>query len=209
MTRAPKTPVELDELVDLPEDEAEELARALLAAWAPTELDAAVNEALIAAAIEDPLAPPTDEEVAESERLRLALDGHGEHPDAVLAHALRLAVTPSELETDASERLAEAVASPHASPKRRSNVLYVTFGAVGTAIAALAASWLLLLRPALDSGGGRDLARQAQDLAVSRSTAALFSEKFETSATTHRVDRIASARSRELRSNRYALWGVR
>ena len=56
--------------------------------------------------------------------------------------------------------------------------------------------------------GGQALVPEA-DLAVSRSTAALFSEKFDTAETTSRVDRIVSARSRELRSNRYALWGVR
>jgi hypothetical protein len=42
-----------------------------------------------------------------------------------------------------------------------------------------------------------------------RTTAPLFSERFETGDTTARMDAIASARGRDLRDNRYASWGVR
>ncbi|GMV12886.1 MAG: hypothetical protein AMXMBFR56_11100 [Polyangiaceae bacterium] len=91
----------------------------------------------------------------------------------------------------------------------RAKVLVIAFGSVATAAVALAASWFLVIAPALRDGPGAELAEQAQALAVSRSTAAMFPEKFEPGATTARVDRIALARSRELRSNRYALWGVR
>jgi hypothetical protein len=42
----------------------------------------------------------------------------------------------------------------------------------------------------------------------SRSTAPLFRVGSE-GATSSRIDRIASARSRDLRDNRYAQWGVR
>jgi hypothetical protein len=37
----------------------------------------------------------------------------------------------------------------------------------------------------------------------------LFAERFETGETTARMDLIASARSRDLRNNRYTAWGVR
>lgn len=202
-----KPPIELEELPSLPEEEEEAYARALLAAWSPSELDPGVNEALIAAALEDPLAPPTEDEIAESERLRLALDGEGHHPGADLARALRAAAAPGKLgETETAQIVEDALST---SPRiRRGNVIFVSFGAAGAAIAALAASWFLFVRPALETEGGQALVPEA-DLAVSRSTAALFSEKFDTAETTSRVDRIVSARSRELRSNRYALWGVR
>lgn len=189
----------------LPEEREEELARALRAAFAPSELDPAVNEALIAAALEDPLAPPTEEEIAESARLRDALDGRGHHPAADLALALRAAVAPEAL----PELDAERVATRVVGRRSRGKLLVLAFGTAATAAVALAASWFLVLRPALDSEHGTKLAQQAEELAVSRSTAAMFSEKFEPGATTARVDRIALARSRELRSNRYALWGVR
>lgn len=195
-----------DALPLLPEEQEEELARALRAAWAPGALDPAVNEALIALALEDPLAPPTEEEIAESARLRDALEGKGHHPSAELARALRAAAHPAELRQLDAERVASRVLGRRAS---RARVVAVAFGSVATAAVALAASWFLVIAPALRDGHGAELAERAQALAVSRSTAAMFPEKFEPGATTARVDRIALARSRELRSNRYALWGVR
>lgn len=195
-----------DALPLLPEEQEEELARALRAAWAPGALDPAVNEALIALALEDPLAPPTEEEIAESARLRDALEGKGHHPSAELARALRAATHPAELRQLDAERVARRVLGRRAS---RARVVVVAFGSVATAAVALAASWFLVIAPALRDGHGAELAERAQALAVSRSTAAMFPEKFEPGTTTARVDRIALARSRELRSNRYALWGVR
>ena len=208
MTRDSNDLLELEALPLLPEEQEEELARALRAAWAPGELDAAVNEALIAAALEDPLAPPTEEEALASERLRRALEGHGHDPSADLAHALRAAAAPRILRAEVAERIAERSLAV-TSRATRGNVIYVSFGAAAAAIAALAASWFVLVRPALDSGAAMDMQAAARDLAVSRSTAGLFSEKFETAGTTSRVDRIATHRARDLRSNRYALWGVR
>ena len=208
MTEHPKDPATDADLPLLPEEQEEELCRALRAAFAPSALDEAVNEALIAAALEDPLAPPSPEEIAESTRLREALEGRGAHPAAELAHALRSAATPDKLGALAAERVAAQALGRRTGAPRRNNVRFVAFGTAATAIAALAAGWFLVLAPALDAGH-EGFARRAADLAVSRSTAAMFSEKFEAAETTARVDRIALARSRELRSNRYALWGVR
>lgn len=196
-----------DDLALLPEEQEEELARALRAAFAPGLLDEAVNEALIAAALEDPLAPATEEEIAESARLRDALDGKARHAAADLARALRLAASPPALRALDAERVASQVFGRRSARGRR--VTVVAFSAAATAALALAASWFLAIRPALDSEPGAELAREVEDLAVSRSTAGMFTEKFESGATTARVDRIALARSRDLRSNRYALWGVR
>lgn len=182
-----------------PEQE-EELTRALRAAWAPAELDPALNEMLIEAALEDPFAEPSDEEIAESERLRRALDGEGEHPDADLARALSLAHAPRELEPGQSRHLARQALT------RRSNVIYVVFGAAATLVAA-AAVVMLFLFPASKSAA--PAMQPAEKLAVSRSTVSMFNKKFDTADTTARIDRIASARARDLRQNQYAMWGVR
>ncbi len=208
MTREGSRPDEL-ELGEEPEllPEVEEgLFQALAAAWQPREIDPAVNEALIAAALEDPLAPATEDELVASERLRRALEGEGDDPDAELARALRHASAPKALDELSRERVLRKSLGGGARA-RRGAVIYVGFGAVA-AIATLAAALLLFLKPALDHGGAGALAR---DLALSRSTAALFKspDDFDGPATTSRVDRIASSRARELRQNRYAMWGVR
>jgi hypothetical protein len=194
----------------------QELADALRCAWAPAELDARKNEALIALAIEDPLAPAGEDEIAESERLRRALDGEGEHPLSDLARALSAAHRPAPLATTTADRIAAELGSDPApeveaaptSAARRGTVIYVVFGAAAATL-ALAASIALFVGPMKKSPDAGDVAARMQDLALSRSTAAMFQEKFETGETTARVDRIATARERELRSNRYALWGVR
>lgn len=218
MSREPDDRLDSELLPVLPDDVERALAAALRAAWAPTEIDSATNDALITLALEDPLAAPTAEEVAESERLRRALDGDGDHPYADLARALASAGRPSELEPARVERLvADLGREPEPLPlhepaptsaARRGNVIYVVFGAAAATL-ALAASVALFVGPARRAAPSSEMAARLQDLAVSRSTASMFSEKFETEETTERVDRIALARARELRSNRYALWGVR
>lgn len=184
----------------LPPEQEQELARALRAAWAPGELDPALNEMLIEAALEDPFAEPSDEEIAESERLRRALDGEGEHPDAALARALASAHKPRELTKQEGQHLARRALV------RRSNVVYVAFGAAATLVAAAAAVLLFLFPASRSAAPG---SRPPEQLAVSRSTVPMFNRKFETADTTSRIDRIASARARDLRKNQYAMWGVR
>jgi hypothetical protein len=184
-----------------------ELISALKAAWAPSELDPAVSELLITQALEDPLAPATDEEIAESERLRQALDGELPHPDADLARAVRLAAEPGDLSELSGARAEKAAmgGAPASSRGRRGAVIPLVFGAAAATL-AVAASVALFLRVAPQ---GEDVAQSARSLAVSRSTAPLFDEKFEPGQTSARIDRIALARARDLRSNRYAMWGVR
>ncbi|MEI9950878.1 MAG: hypothetical protein WDO74_18360 [Pseudomonadota bacterium] len=86
-------------------------------------------------------------------------------------------------------------------------MIFYRFAGVASAL-ALAAAVLLRLTTELrtSSAPAPDLASLA--LAQSRSTAALF-QRDSGGAPSERIDRIASARSRELRDNRYALWGVR
>jgi hypothetical protein len=205
-----------------PAEEAE-LAEALRAAFAPAALSPERHAALLAFALEDPFAPASADELRESERLRQALEtGNDHHADAALARALRSAVSPPSLTGEARER-AEARVRPLgdapepnstkservAEPRR--NVVFVTFGAV--ALAAAAGFVLMLARPSAEPPASAELARTnagpRPELLQSRTTGELFHERFEAGATTARIDRITSARARDLRENRYALWGVR
>ncbi len=203
MTRTDDTtPIALLE----PEDE-RALGAALRAAWAPAELDAELNEMLIEAALEDPLAPPTEDELVQSERLRQALEGEGAHPDVDLARALAAAAAPRELGREPAERIAREAVKPE-----RSNVILVAFGTVATVAVAAAAAIMLFVHP-LDRAAAPATAMAPAatiPLAQSRSTAPLFNRQaFETQNATARIDRIAAARGRELRDNQYAMWGLR
>jgi hypothetical protein len=207
-----------DENADLLEPEQEEdLVTLLRAAWQPTPLDEGVNRRLIELALEDPLAPPSADELVESERLRRALEGDGTHPDAALAQALRTAAHPTDagaLAQRRAEQIGETlpaaelgrIQSRSSGPSR----VYVLVGSAAAAL-ALAASVLIVLRPAerrLEPGAVSATVERGA-LTPARSTQELFSDKFEPGEASTRIDRIATARARELRSNRYALWGVR
>lgn len=178
---------------------------ALAAAAHPAELDASVNERLIELALEDPLAPPSEEELIESARLRDALEHGGEHEDAATLAALRAAFD-ADAEPPELERALEV-----ALPRRpRSNVIFAVFGAASAALAAAAVFALLVSTQARDQAPAVAAAPGAEaELSRPRSTASLFSERFETEGTTARMDLIARTRGRELRDNRYAAWGVR
>ena len=222
---------EKDPLLDLgpplpvldPADEAE-LAEALRAAYAPAALSPARHAALLAFALEDPLAPASADELRESERLRHALEGGDDsHADVALARALRSALSPPTLAAEARQRAeasvrsdgdapASAPASPKGAAEPRRNVVFVTFGAV--ALAAAAGFALMLTQPHDEPPASAALAiasavAPARELLQSRTTGELFHERFEAGATTARIDLITSARERDLRENRYALWGVR
>jgi hypothetical protein len=189
----------------LPELDASEelrLGALLVHAYRPSDIDPARHEVLLVAALEDPFAEPSPEELAESERLRQALEGHGDHRDAHLARALSAAFSPSFAPPQLQPK-----ALPSIPARRSSQVIFYRFAAVTTALAIAAAVLLqLTARQRSSSASAPDLATLA--LAQSRSTAAFFRADTE-SAPSERIDRIASVRSRELRDNRYALWGVR
>jgi hypothetical protein len=187
-----------------------QLLGALEAAWRPGELDSATNERLIEMALEDPLAPATEEELAESARLRDALAQGAPHEAVLTLAMLRASFEGSDasqplLESTVEQAVHDALGVPApapAAPKPRANVVFAVFGATS---AALAAAALLLLFV----GTASRSAPEQVSLNRPRSTTPLFSERFDTEGTTARMDAIASARSRDLRDNRFASWGVR
>jgi hypothetical protein len=203
----------------LPPARLAELLEALEAAWRPAELDSATNERLIEMALEDPLAPATEEELAESARLRDALEQGAPHEAVATLAVLRAAFEAGDaseplIESSVNQAVHEALHGvPAPSKQRQGNVIFAVFGASS---AALAAAALLLLFVGTPSRSAREQASVssaepslAAGLARPRSTAPLFSERFETEGTTARMDAIASARSRDLRDNRFASWGVK
>ena len=169
------------------------LARALCAAYAPSELAPGRHAEILRAALDDPFAPPSADELRESARLRRALEDRDvSHPDAALARALAAAISPEPLSDAASRELLRRAAP------RKPNVVFVTFGALGLAVAA---AFALFVARAPNPGHEPPLAR-------SRTTQDLFREPFDPNRTSERIDRIAEARERDARENRYALWGV-
>jgi hypothetical protein len=196
--------------IELSATEVAELAEALVSAYAPAELDPRVNERLIRAAIQDPLAPPSSEELVESERLRRALDGDGTHPDMNLIGSLARAHGIAGADNvDAAVDNATRGALSRRAGQRHGNLIYVSFGVVVAAAAAV-----VLLVPGLEHPASERQERSTSPspatakLEASRSSEALFSERFERGRTSERIDRIASARARELRQNRFRSWGV-
>lgn len=200
----------------LPPDKEAELLLALEAALRPSELDPRVHERLLELALDDPLAPASEEELIESARLRDALDR--DTPDAD-AHLLRALAAPFAQDSEraalhqrddreahaAVERaLGGALPSATAAPAPRRNVVYAVFGGASALLAAAAAAVLFV-----GSRSAEPVAAEVSAYVVPHSTASLFAERFETGDTTARMDLIASARSRDLRDNRYASWGVR
>lgn len=217
MTEPRRPPLPPDEALDAPEPsapelspaEAEALVAALRGAWTPGAPRAEVERALRELALEDPLSPPTAAEVAAAGALAGALAdaladadaARSAPPELALALALRCAVHPPPLPPAAAARaLASAplVATPPRS--RTGRLVLVAFGATG-ALAAAAAVALAL--GAWSATPSRPLPH------ASRSTTGLFVEHFTVGGATERIDRIASVRSRELRDNRFAAWGVR
>jgi hypothetical protein len=186
------------EPLPLPPEQEAELLEALEAALRPAELDARVQERLLEMALEDPLAPPSEQELVESARLRDALEQGGPHEAQALLSALRFAGEPR---TD--EAAVESAVKGALRHGRRGKLIYAVFGGASAVLAAAAMLMLLV------GTAAKDAPAPAAELAKPRSTAPLFSERFETEGTTARMDLIASERSRDLRENRYASWGVR
>jgi len=189
----------------LPPEEARELVTSLLAAARPGELDERVNERLLEQALGVPLAPPTEAELVESERLRRALETDAAHPDADVLRALRAAFTVAD-DAAVERALTAAERAGPGAAATRSNVVLAWFGAASVVVAAAAAIALFI---AGKSPAEAPTARPSDELVRARSTTDLFAEPFETSGTTARMDRIADARGRDLRANRYAAWGVK
>lgn len=155
-----------------------------------------------------PDAPPSEEELTASARLRDALEDPspvlGRSPDADLARALALAHAPRDIDPNEHRAIVERAIVEGTRRRRKQQrgvVIRVTFGV--SAIVAVAASILLFLDMRVPTPA-------ALELAVTRSTQSLFPERFpQVGGESARIDRIAMARSADLRENRFARWGVR
>ena len=166
-----------------------------------------MNERLIEMALEDPLAPASEEELIESARLRDALADGTPHAGAGVLGALGAPFQPPRGGEDAVQRAVDAALGPPSqeTPRQRPNVVYAVFGAASAVLAAAAAVALLIGQ----TRSAAPVATAPSALVKPHSTAALFADRFQTGDTTARMDLIAGARSRDLRDNRYASWGVK
>ncbi|MBL9111009.1 MAG: hypothetical protein JNM74_17125 [Myxococcales bacterium] len=159
--------------------------------------DAAANEGAL-----DLDAPPTEDELREADALARALEGASTSDDATFLRAVRLAHAPEKYPLSDEENARIAARALGKAPSARSGrVIRVAFGAASFALAAAAAIVLVL-------GGDRGSPAPTR-LAQSRSTQELFREPFAQGQASARIDRIALARSSDLRENRFARWGVR
>ncbi len=152
----------------------------------------------------DPDSPPTEEELLRARALADALRAPAPPPgasseDAAFLRAVALARTDRPLAPDVHARIIEEALAT-ARERRGGRVIRVVFGA-SLFLAAAAVLLLVLGRP-------RPSPPSAQ-LQRSRSTQELFSEPFRPGEASARIDRIAMARSSDLRDNRFAAWGVR
>ena len=169
--------------------------------------------------LDDPDAPPTAEELAEAAALARALDGDAPPTGALDGRAPPTGARPPHSALPLIEAL-QAAHHPGDLPRARNDELIVraladaaparvlrfpSRPAVARAAVVLAAAACLALVL------GRSLRRpDAVPLAASRSSQELFAEPFpREGGGSARVDRVAAVRSRELRDNRFARWGVR
>ena len=154
---------------------------------------------------DDPDAPASEEELTASARLRDALEDPSKpSSDAELARSLALSHAPRDIDPKEHRAIVDRAiveGARRAKRQQRGVVIRVTFGV--SAIVAIAASILLFFNM-------RVPAPAALELAVTRSTQSLFPERFpQVGGESARIDRIAMARSADLRENRFARWGVR
>ncbi len=151
----------------------------------------------------DPDAPPTEEEIRDSERLRDALEKNSAHEGAELLRAVKSAAAPRALDEHALESaVSRGLAGFDARKKRNATVIRVVFGVA--AMVAVAAALLVIFGRPISQPEAR-----APELVKARSTQTLFTERFEThGGESARIDRIALARAADLRENQFAKWGV-
>ncbi|NUO51316.1 MAG: hypothetical protein HOV80_20870 [Polyangiaceae bacterium] len=199
---------------------ADPVAELLAAAIRPTDLADDVHERILARALggafEETQAPEpeaTQPEIRAAEVLRRALEAppaeREAHELGALASALRAAHDPRPI----TEIRNEALLRPALRSTGRigSRALY----AAAAGVLALAASMMLYLKPSGDSAPAPSASMKTEQLpegmVEARSTAPLFTvDDFPQGGgkTSDRADRIAGARSADLRNNRYLAWGV-
>src|SRR5262249_18784616 len=141
----------------------------------------------------------------ESERLREELEDPGsKHPDVLFARSLRHAVAPKPIEAATHRKILDrTLGDARESRGRRIQTLWIS---VLFPAAAALALWLLPIGQQSDGGGAPDV---SAGLIRVHAADDLFGEPFpEGQHTSVRIDRIASARGRDLRNNHFAKWGV-
>lgn len=187
--------------------EAALLAAALKRALEPKSLSEDEHRALLDRALRDVDAPASDDEIERGERLRDELDDPGStHPDVQLARALRLAVQPRALEAATHRKILD-----HALGEPRARRMRVTWTTIFVAAAAAAAIAVIKL-PRVNVGSPTatwSAANAGMDMIKVHSVDDLFGEPFpKDQPPSARIDRLAEARARDLRANRFAKWGV-
>jgi hypothetical protein len=160
---------------------------------------------------------PTEEELAESARLRDALANPSvKNEDADFLRSVALSHEPRAIDEETHRGMVERAVTKM-TRKPRGRVIRVAFGSAAGVLALAAAAVLVLGRI------GPDLAAPSHPEAQlwrSRSTQPLFDEPFTSAArsagadsarggASARIDRIAMAREADLRENRFMQWGVR
>jgi hypothetical protein len=225
----PPTEAELREALELEralDQGIDPLAAALRSAYRPEPLEDVDHDALLARALGDEGAPPTTAERREAERLAGELDamkGRRAAPEPVsepaeLAAALKAAWAPRSIEPLRNEALIAKALQKEKAPSRGRRALPVTMAALTTLAAVAAGVALFFSRAGLESTSptasapvvaGPSVAQAA--LIRARSTTDLFDPETpfpRSGGTSERMDRIVSARSADLRANRFASWGV-
>jgi hypothetical protein len=203
------------------------LAVALRAVFVPARLDDDAHAEMLARALGEASASKDDERSAPevdapstpaeqdaAARLREALDAprreaRHDEPLAELAHAMRAAYRPRDIEPLRNEALVARALGRAASQRKARRVVPIVSAAV-LGVAAMAASVALVFSSRMPTPSSTTAAMVAPYR--SRSAADLFDPTTpfpREGGESARVDRIASARAGDLRANRFASWGVR
>lgn len=205
------------------------LAEMLKAAALERELSEADHDAILARALGDLDAAPTAAEQKSAQRLcdeLCEMDKGGALPSAAsesaeLAGVLRAAVSPRDISPLRNEALI-AAALRKASNEAKSGSARFSLTMLAFAVTAAAAGALLFFGRAnlFRSGAEQSAALPKSPVSAvaqaafipARSTVDLFDPATpfpRLGGTSERMDRIMSARSSDLRQNRFAAWGVR
>ncbi|MFC1641753.1 hypothetical protein ACFL5O_03550 [Myxococcota bacterium] len=181
---------------------------ALHAAWSPQNLEPSRHAEILAQATENPGSLPSPSERRRASQLACSLehpavqfggDSSGLSP-VDLVGALRAGYDPSPV-GDVDHR--SLVAASFRRSARHRVVRRALGGTAATLAAAAIATLLLQIHgPTVQPASGPSPA------VTSRSAAHLFGSEFGVRGTTQRMDRLAQARARELRKNRFAIWGI-
>jgi hypothetical protein len=202
--------LELEAAAGRGEGEHDDLLAALAAAMRPADLAEDVHERILARALgaEAQEVAASSEEQRSADALRSGLEaGDPRHPLVALALALRLAARPREVPELVQSRLVrDALRAP------RKVVVVRTVAVVGIVLSAAAVLLMWVTRPALTPTEASlpEPPPFLPGMVETRSTTSLFTpEDFpREGGQSSRIDRIASERSADLRTNRFVAWGV-